>query len=104
MNTNETDRYRQWAAVYVLGALTPGEQGEYETHLAICAQCSAAVAEFDGLPELLDALTPAEARVLGRSRLAVKLPRETRLLLSAVAAAIRAANCGGGGTASLGSP
>lgn len=101
MNTNETDRYRQWAAVYVLGALTPGEQGEYETHLAICAQCSAAVAEFAGLPELLDALTPAEARALGRSRLAVKLPR---LLLSAVGAAIRAANCGGGGTAPSGSP
>ena len=76
---NETDRYRQWAAAYALGALIPGEQGEYERHLAICAQCSSAVAELEGLPELLDALTPAEALALGRSRLAAKLPLETRL-------------------------
>ncbi|APX00515.1 zf-HC2 domain-containing protein [Arthrobacter sp. QXT-31] len=110
MNTNETDSYRHWAAVYVLGALDPGERGEYETHLAICAKCSAAVAELAGLPELLDTLAPVEAQAIGRStprpdvfgRLAGKFPRETRLLLAALGAGVRAANCGGDGTARSG--
>ena len=65
---NEIDRYWHWAAVYVLGALDPGERGEYETHLAICAKCSAAVAEFSGLPQMLDALGPWEAQGVRRDQ------------------------------------
>ncbi|MCO4265219.1 zf-HC2 domain-containing protein [Pseudarthrobacter sp. MDT3-26] len=102
MNMNEADTYRHWAAVYVLGSLTPGERREYETHLAECAQCSADVAEFAGLPELLDTLAPEEAQAIGRrsarrdlfGRLAAKFPRETRLLLAGLVMGLRAANCG----------
>lgn len=114
MNTYETDSYRHWAAVYVLGALDPGERGEYETHLAICAKCSAAVAELTGLPELLDTLTPREARTIGCSasgtdasgRLAAKFPqkfpRGPRLLSAVLGAGLRAANCSGDGAAGSG--
>ena len=106
MNTHETDRYRHWAAVYVLGALDPGERGEFETHLSICAKCSAAVAEFSGLPQMLDALGPWEAQATRPSvprpdafgRLAAKFPREARLLLAVLGAGLRAANCSGDGT------
>lgn len=106
MNTNEIDRYRHWAAVYVLGALDPGERAEYETHLAICAKCSATVAEFSGLPEMLDALGPWEAQTLRPStprpdafaRLAAKFAREARLLLAVLGAGLRTANCSGDGT------
>ena len=102
MNTNETDRYRHWAAVYVLGSLNPGERREYETHLAECTQCSAAVAELAGLPELLDTLAPEEAQAIGPSyprpdmfgRVAAKFPREARLLLAGLVMGLRAANCG----------
>ena len=45
---------------YVLGALEPGERRRIEEHLQRCPSCSAELAEFAGLPELLDRVDPAD--------------------------------------------
>jgi len=47
------DRYTQWDAAYVLGALSPDERGEYEAHLATCDRCRASVSELAGIPGML---------------------------------------------------
>ena len=54
-----TDRYADWDASYVLGALSPAERREYEGHLETCPRCAEAVAEVAGLPHLL-ARVPTE--------------------------------------------
>jgi predicted anti-sigma-YlaC factor YlaD len=46
---------------YVLGALEPGEQEQIRAHLAECSDCSAAYAELEGLPRLLDLAVVAGA-------------------------------------------
>lgn len=46
---------------YVLGALSPAERDRYETHLATCAECRAALASLAVLPGLLGRLSPADA-------------------------------------------
>jgi Putative zinc-finger len=51
-----TDRYREWDAAYVLGALSPEERREYETHIAECEECAVAVAELAAMPGLLAAV------------------------------------------------
>ncbi|HYI31941.1 MAG TPA: zf-HC2 domain-containing protein [Glaciibacter sp.] len=51
-----TDRYREWDAAYVLGALSSDERREYEAHVAGCEECAAAVAELAGIPGLLAAV------------------------------------------------
>ncbi|MBF6296219.1 zf-HC2 domain-containing protein [Nocardia amamiensis] len=51
--TDITDDYTTWDGPYVLGSLTRGERLEYETHLAGCTECRAAVAELAGLPGML---------------------------------------------------
>ena len=63
MNRNGTDEYRRWDAAYVLGSLVSSERHEFEERLSGCAGCRAAVAELAGLPSLLAALSPEEARV-----------------------------------------
>lgn len=50
---SEGDQYATWDASYILGALSPSERREYETHLQGCAQCRAAVGELTGMPGLL---------------------------------------------------
>ncbi|MEU2350039.1 zf-HC2 domain-containing protein [Modestobacter sp. NPDC049651] len=55
------DVYREWDSAYVLGALTPVERREYETHLASCPGCRAAVAELAGLPGVLNRLPAQDA-------------------------------------------
>ncbi len=54
------DRYAQWDAAYVLGALAPAERREYEEHVAGCRACQAAVAELAGMPGLLAQVPAAE--------------------------------------------
>ncbi|MGY1945561.1 anti-sigma factor family protein [Nocardia asiatica] len=51
--TDITDDYTTWDAAYVLGSLTRDERLRYESHLAGCPNCRAAVAEFAGLPGML---------------------------------------------------
>jgi hypothetical protein len=55
------DRYEDWDAAYVLGALSPTERREYEDHLASCPRCTAAIAEFAVMPALLGKVSPDEA-------------------------------------------
>jgi hypothetical protein len=55
------DRYREWDAAYVLGALSPEERLEFEAHLEQCPDCTAAVAESAGIPGVLRRLDAATA-------------------------------------------
>jgi len=45
---------------YVLGALEPGERAEFAEHLRGCATCRSELAEFEGLPALLDRVRPED--------------------------------------------
>ncbi|WP_026075456.1 zf-HC2 domain-containing protein, partial [Cellulomonas massiliensis] len=58
------DPYREWDAAYVLGALDPDERRAFEQHLQGCPACTAAVAELAGLPGMLRAVAPEDARAL----------------------------------------
>ncbi|QYF72113.1 anti-sigma factor [Cryobacterium sp. PAMC25264] len=59
--TSTPDRFREWDAAYVLGALSTEDRHDFERHLPTCPACSAAVAELAGLPGILSALPAAEA-------------------------------------------
>ncbi|MGY4544418.1 anti-sigma factor RsiW [Arthrobacter sp. UYNi723] len=61
------DRYREWTGAYVLGARSPSERREFQRHLGDCAECAASVAEYSGLPALLDLLTHDQALTLGQT-------------------------------------
>jgi hypothetical protein len=58
------DKFAQWDAAYVLGALSPAERREFEEHLASCPSCQAAVSELAAVPGLLAQLSPADAAML----------------------------------------
>jgi hypothetical protein len=58
------DPYKDWAAAYVLGALSPAERNEYESHLANCANCTSAVAAFAGIPGILSKVDTQTAMTL----------------------------------------
>lgn len=47
------ERYKEWAAAYVLSALEPGERAEFERHLQGCELCQRDVQDFAALPGLL---------------------------------------------------
>lgn len=48
--------YAMWDAAYVLGALSTAERAEFEGHLVGCPWCQSAVAELEGMSELLSHL------------------------------------------------
>jgi Putative zinc-finger len=58
------DKFAQWDAAYVLGALSPAERREFEEHLATCPPCYAAVSELAAIPGLLAQVSPADAAML----------------------------------------
>ena len=62
--TDTTDRFRDWDAAYVLGSLDSEDRRLFEHHLAKCPSCSAAVAEFAGLPGILSKLSAEDAIAL----------------------------------------
>lgn len=62
--TDTTDRFRDWDAAYVLGALDSEDRRAFERHLATCPVCSAAVAEFAGVPGILSKLSVEDAVAL----------------------------------------
>ena len=109
------DRYAEWDAAYVLGALSSAERLEFEAHLGSCAACSARVAELAGMPGILGRLDGASAEELrdllpeadppvrtegAVAHLARRVHRRRRVTALAGAAAIVAAAVGG---ATLGS-
>jgi hypothetical protein len=53
------DRFEEFDAAYVLGALSPSDRVDFEHHLEGCDACSARVAEFSGLPVLLGTVPEA---------------------------------------------
>jgi len=61
------DTFALYDAAYVLGALSPAERREFETHLLGCAACARSTDELTGLPDLMslvsleDLTTKAEA-------------------------------------------
>ncbi|MGO4691926.1 anti-sigma factor family protein [Glaciibacter sp. 2TAF33] len=59
------DRYSDWDAAYVIGALSADERREYERHLAACDACRDQVAELAGMPGLLAAVPVAQAVAAG---------------------------------------
>lgn len=56
-----SDRYREWDAAYLLGALSAQERREYEEHLGTCPECSAEVASLAGVPGTLKVLSDDRA-------------------------------------------
>ncbi len=58
------DKYREWDAAYVLGALSTDDRREYERHLSGCASCTSSVAEFAGMPGLLMKIDANTAQTL----------------------------------------
>lgn len=97
------DRFAQYDAAYVLGALSSDERLEYETHLRACPECAAAVADLAGLPGLLatvsveDVLSPAEPvpdTLAPRLVRAVRRERRVRRVAAVAAAAVVAATAG----------
>jgi hypothetical protein len=58
------DKFAQWDAAYMLGALSPADRREYEEHLAGCPTCQAAVSELAAIPGLLAQVSPADAAML----------------------------------------
>ena len=66
---NDTDRFRDWDAAYVLGLLGAEDRRAFEIHLKDCASCGAAVAELAGMPALLGTISAeqAESLIVGSS-------------------------------------
>jgi len=58
------DKYRDWDAAYVLGALGPQERREFERHLAGCDACREAVSQLAGMPAVLSELSREQAIAL----------------------------------------
>lgn len=105
------DRYAEWDAAYVLGALSSADRLEFEAHLAGCAACSARVADLAGLPGVLAHLDARSAEALRElpattadsataqvgtvAHLARRVQRRRRLVALAGVAAVVAAAAGG---------
>lgn len=62
--TDTTDRFRDWDAAYVLGALDAEDRRAYERHLTECPVCASALAELAGLPGILSKLSSDDALAL----------------------------------------
>jgi Putative zinc-finger len=58
------DKFAEWDAAYVLGALSPADRREFEEHLVGCPSCQAAVSELAGIPGLLAQVSPGDAAML----------------------------------------
>ncbi len=75
--------YAMWDAAYVLGSLSATERDEFERHLGGCPWCRSAVAELEGMPELLshldlDLLAALDADGDSDQMPAPPLPRRSR--------------------------
>lgn len=61
----EHERYRRWDAAYVLGALDADDRHRFDEHLAVCADCRAAVGELARMPDLLGLVPAGEVAGIG---------------------------------------
>ncbi|NAZ16034.1 hypothetical protein GT020_08150 [Glutamicibacter soli] len=62
---SEHEKFAQWDAAYVLGALEPADRRLFEEHLENCERCQGAVSELSALPGLLSrAHDPEEVAAL----------------------------------------
>jgi anti-sigma-K factor RskA len=90
MTMTDHDRWADSAGAYVLGAMTPRERGEFETHLASCPTCQQ---DVDELRPAAEALPMASPPVLPppalKDRIMAEVEREAALLASAGPAADR---------------
>ena len=95
-----TDEFALYDAPYVLGALSPADRQEFESHLKSCPECSRSVGELAGLPGLMsrvsiDQLTseaePPPDTLLPSLARAVRRERRRRGLTIGVSAAAAAA-------------
>lgn len=62
--TADHDRFADWDAAYLLGALSAADRALYESHLAECERCRAAVAEVAPTLGLLARVDPVRAESL----------------------------------------
>lgn len=58
------ERFEQWDAAYLFGALSPVERREYEDHIAQCERCGATIADLAAMPGLLSELSADVALTL----------------------------------------
>jgi hypothetical protein len=78
--TETIDRFRDWDAAYVLGALSTEDRRAFERHLSTCAECTAAVAELAGLPGILGKLSADDAvALIDDTRVAVAAADDSHL-------------------------
>lgn len=104
---DEHERFAEWDAAYVLGALSPADRAAFEAHASECAMCREALADLAPLPGLLarvprtDAIDllsvdesaeapasdPARARIVELGVARARRTRRTRWLLASAAAA-----------------
>jgi Putative zinc-finger len=61
---DSVDRFRDWDAAYVLGALSADDRRAFERHLQTCPDCAASVSELAGLPGILSKLSMDDAVAL----------------------------------------
>jgi hypothetical protein len=95
-----TDEFALHDAAYVLGALSPAERRDFETHLKVCAACAGSVGQLAGLPGLMSRVSveqlTAESEPLPETllpSLARAVRRERRRRMLAVGATSAAAAC-----------
>lgn len=60
-------RYTDWDAAYLLGALSPADRAEFETHLSECTQCRDAMAEIAPMLGLMSRVPPERAASMLRA-------------------------------------
>jgi anti-sigma factor RsiW len=63
--TDPHEEIRLSLGAYVLGALTPAERDVVDDHVLTCAECSAELDAFTGLPLYLDLVTGDEVAAMG---------------------------------------
>ncbi|WP_406247960.1 zf-HC2 domain-containing protein [Microbacterium sp. M] len=104
---DEHERFAEWDASYVLGALSPADRAAFEVHASGCSVCREALADLAPLPGLLarvprtDAIDllsveepaeapasdPARTRIVELGVARARRTRRTRWLLASAAAA-----------------
>jgi anti-sigma-K factor RskA len=84
------DRWADAAGAYVLGAMTPDERADFESHMAKCASCRQDVEELRPAAEALPMASPPMLPPAAlKDRIMAEVEREAALLAQAGSAADR---------------